>query len=78
MDLLFIRSVYRLYKSFKAKGFQFKMAAIPDKMETIIMEPTELEPQKMVELFNIGYNFGLHGIQWKEKISVDEYDSNKF
>ena len=78
MDLLFDRSVYRLYSSCKEKGFNFKMAAIPDKMPTIIIEPTEFKPQKMVELFNVGYNLGLHGIQWKENISFDEYDNNRY
>ena len=78
MDLLFDRSVYRLYSSCKEKGFKFRMAAIPDKTPTIIMEPTEFKPQKMVELFNVGYNLGLHGIQWKENISFDEYDNNRY
>lgn len=77
MDLLFDRSVYRLYTSCEQKGVKFKMAAIPEKMEEIIIEPTEFDPEKMLRLFNIGYNFGRHGIEWKEKISFDEYDRNR-
>jgi len=78
MDLLFDRSIYRLYTSCQDKGFKFKMATIPDRMPTIILDPTEFKPEQMVELFNVGYQLGYKGIKWKEKIDFHEYDNNKF
>ncbi|RLA68931.1 MAG: patatin [Epsilonproteobacteria bacterium] len=77
MDLLFDRSIYRLYTSCEQKGIKFKMATIPEKMEEIIIEPTEFNPEKMLKLFNVGYNLGRHDFKWKEKVSFHEYDNNK-
>ena len=77
MDLLFDRSLYRLYSSCEKKGFKFKMATIPDKMEEIVTTPTEFDPEKMTRLFNVGYGLGKNEIKWKEKISFDEYDNNR-
>ncbi len=77
MDLLFDRSVYRLYSSCKKRGFKFKMAAIPDKMQDIVSIPTEFKPKEMIKLFNLGYTLGSGTIQWKEKISFHEYDNNR-
>ena len=53
------------------------MASIPEKMQDIITVPTEFDPQKMVKLFNVGYQMGKTDIPWKTKISFDEYDNNK-
>jgi hypothetical protein len=77
MDLLFDRSIYRLYKSCEQKGVKFQMATIPKKMQDIILEPTEFNPDKMIKLFNVGYNIGLHGVQWQDNVSFHEYDNNK-
>lgn len=77
MDLLFDRSIYRLYSSCKERGFAFKMATIPEKMEEIVINPTEFNPAEMTELFNVGYSFGLHGVKWKESVSFHEYDNNR-
>lgn len=77
MDLLFDKSVYRIYSSCMNKGIKFRMAAIPEKMEAIITNPTEFEPEKMIELFNVGYNLGFTGVKWKEQISFEEYDNQK-
>lgn len=77
MDLLFDRSIYRLYSSCKEKGVNFKMATIPEKMQDIIIVPTEFNPEKMLELFNVGYYLGSHEFKWKEKVSFHEYDKNK-
>ena len=77
MDLLFDRSIYRLYTSCEQKGIKFKMATIPEKMEEIVIEPTEFNPEKMLKLFNVGYNLGRHDFKWKEKVSFHEYDNNK-
>ena len=78
MDLLFDRSLYRLYQSCQNKNFKFKMAAIPRQMDTIIDNPTEFKPQEMQKLFELGYQLGYKGIQWKEEIRFNEYDKNKF
>ncbi len=77
MDLLFDRSIYRLYKSCEKKDIKFKMASIPHKMEDIITVPTEFDPDKMIKLFNVGYQMGKTNIPWKTKVSFDEYDDNR-
>jgi len=77
MDLLFDRSVYRLYSSCKEKGFKFKMATIPKKMKDIILNPIEFNSKHMTELYNIGYKIGRNHIVWQEEISIDEYDNNR-
>jgi len=77
MDLLFDRSIYRLYNSCEQKGIQFKMAAIPEKMEDIIIVPTEFKPQKMMKLFNVGFNLGLNGVNWQKEVTLSEYDDKK-
>ena len=78
MDLLYDRSVYRLYSSCKKKGFKFKMASIPEGMKDIIKDPTEFRPKEMKQLFNLGYKIGSTHIDWKEKISFHEYDENRY
>ena len=77
MDLLFDKNVYRMYKSAAEKGINFKISSIPDKMENIIITPTKFKPSEMKKLFQVGYMQGLNGIQWKERVSIDEYDNNK-
>ena len=78
MDLLFDRSLYRLYESCQNKNFKFKMAAIPDKMDAIVTNPTEFDPKQMTELYKLGYKLGNKGIKWKTKIRFSEYDESKF
>lgn len=77
MDLLFDRSMYRLYKSCEKKDINFKMAAIPQKMEDTIVVPTEFDPDRMLRLFNIGYNFGITETDWKTSIDFEEYDKHQ-
>ena len=77
MDLLFDRSMYRLYQSCEQKGIKFKMATIPEKMPDVVVVPTEFNPDNMIRLFNIGYNFGLGEIDWKTNIDFEEYDKHK-
>ena len=77
MDLLFDRSMYRLYKSCQKKGINFKMIQIPKKMEDIIAIPTEFEPEKMMKLFNVGYKLGITEIPFQENISISEYDKHQ-
>ncbi|MEA1983776.1 MAG: patatin-like phospholipase family protein [Campylobacterota bacterium] len=77
MDLLFDRSMYRLYHSSQQKDINFKMATIPEKMPDIIDVPTEFDPTKMTKLFNFGYKTGYEGVQWREKIDFNEYDNHQ-
>ena len=77
MDLLFDRSMYRLYESCKAKNIKFQMVSIPEKMEDIIDVPTEFDPKKMIQLFNIGYSLGITDIPFQDHIATSEYDDNK-
>ena len=74
-DLLFDRSMYRLYVSSIQKGIKFRMAAVPKDVNYVDVS-TEFNPEKMLKLFNVGYGFGLNGIKWQEDISIDEYDIN--
>jgi hypothetical protein len=74
-DLLFDRSMYRLYDSCMQKGIKFRMAAVPKDVNYVDVA-TEFNPEKMLKLFNVGYGFGLNGIKWQEDISIDEYDIN--
>ena len=72
-DLLFDKSVYRLYDGCIKKGIKFRMAAVPKDIN-YVDDATEFNPEKMTKLFNLGYNYGLNGIEWQENISIDEYD----
>ena len=74
-DLLFDRSMYRLYDSCVQKGIKFRMAAVPKDVNYVDVS-TEFNPEKMLKLFNVGYGFGFNGINWQEDISIDEYDLN--
>lgn len=73
-DLLFDRSVYRLYDSTVQRGFKFRMAAVP-KDENDVDDATEFNPDKMLKLFNVGYSFGINGVEWQDHVSIDEYDN---
>jgi len=73
-DLLFDRSMYRLYDSCMQKGIKFRMAAVPKDVNHVD-DATEFNPEKMLKLFNVGYSFGLNGVKWQENISIDEYDN---
>ena len=73
-DLLFDRSVYRLYDSTAQRGFKFRMTAVP-KYENDVDDATEFNPDKMLKLFNVGYSFGINGVEWQDHVSLDEYDN---
>lgn len=73
MDLLFDKSVYRIYTNAHDKGYGFKMVSIPNGMKPIIERPTRFEPEEMKRLFDMGKEMGEHP-QWKERIGLDEYD----
>jgi Patatin-like phospholipase len=72
-DLLFDRSVYRLYDSCLKKGIKFRMAAVPKDVNFVDVS-TEFNPEKMSKLFEVGYDFGLNGVEWQDNVSLDEYD----
>ncbi|MBL0707597.1 MAG: patatin-like phospholipase family protein [Sulfurimonas sp.] len=76
MDLLFDRSMYRLYDNCKNNNINFKMLSIPKKMPDVVTVPTEFDPEEMLELFNIGYKVGYNGAKWKKSISIEEYDNH--
>jgi len=46
-------------------------------MEDIIVVPTEFDPDRMLRLFNIGYNFGITETDWKTSIDFEEYDKHQ-
>jgi len=73
IDLLFDRSMYRLYDSCVQKGIKFRMAAVPKDVNYVDVA-TEFNPEKMLKLFNVGYRFGLNGVKWQDNVSIDEYN----
>jgi len=72
-DLLFDRSMYRLYDSCLHAGIKFRMTAVPMDNDHID-DATEFNPEKMTKLYKVGYGFGLNGIKWQESVSIHEYD----
>lgn len=75
-DLLFDKSIYRLYTNSVKNGVKFRLATVPEYANSVD-DSTEFNPEKMTELFNVGHAYGLKEIQWQEKISFDEYDIRK-
>jgi len=72
-DLLFDRSMYRLYKMTIDRGFKFRMATVPTDIDLVKL-PTQFNPDEMSKLFDIGCASGINGYQWKDKVKLDEYD----
>jgi len=72
-DLLFDKSIYRLYSHSIRNGIKFRLATVPEYANSVD-DSTEFNPKKMTELFNVGHTYGLKGIKWQDKISIDEYD----
>ncbi len=72
-DLLFDKSIYRLYTSSIKKGVKFRMISVPEDVN-YVDDATEFDPKKMTKLFNVGYKYGLKGIKWQDKVSIHEYD----
>lgn len=73
-DLLFDRSMYRLYDSCIKKGIKFRMAAVPKDVNYVDVS-TEFNPEKMLKLFNVGYSAGFNGVEWQNDVSINEYDN---
>lgn len=73
-DLLFDKSIYRLYTNSVENGFKFRLATVPEYANSVD-DSTEFDPEKMTELFNVGHAYGLKGINWQDTIAIDEYDN---
>lgn len=72
-DLLFDRSLFRLYKSCKKMGVKFKMIVVPDEVNHVD-DTTEFDPEKMSSLFKVGYDYGFEQPDWQEQIKINEYE----
>jgi len=73
MDLLFDRSVSRIYHSAKEKGVNFHMATIPQSSDHI-KSMMEFVPSEMRAVYELGYENALTGYSWQTEIKWNEYD----
>lgn len=73
MDLLFDRSVSRIYQSTQKKGINFHMATIPQDSGHI-KSMLEFVPSEMREVYLLGYEGASQGYHWKTEIKWNEYD----
>jgi len=71
VDLLFDKSLFRLYKACQDKGYKFNYAGISDDVNLTTFSH-EFEPKEMNRLFSDAYEKGLNGISWQNKIDDDE------
>ena len=71
VDLIYDRSIYRLYNSCKANGYNFNYVGIDDNI-TLMYMPHQFKPTEMNRLFKEGYKRGLNGIKWQKNISENE------
>jgi len=71
VDLLFDRSVYRLYKACEKNGYNFYYTGIGDDVELKDM-PHQFHKKEMKELFTKGFEKGSKQIRWQRKIHSDE------
>jgi hypothetical protein len=72
-DLLFDRSVQRIYQRSKESGIKFHMATIPETSEHI-KSMIDFIPKEMRGVYDIGYNGALKGYPWKTEVRWNEYD----
>ena len=71
VDLLFDRSLFRLYKACQFKGYRFNYTGISDDVNLTTL-PHEFEPKEMNRLFTEAYKKGIDGIKWQTEITDDE------
>ena len=71
VDLLFDRSLFRLYKACQSKGYRFNYAGIGDDVNLTTLSH-EFEPEQMNRLFVYARKKGLEGIEWQTEITDDE------
>ena len=73
MDLLFDRSVSRIYQSAQAKGVNFHLATIPQN-SSHIKSMMEFVPSEMRAVYDLAYDDALDGYNWQTEINWNEYD----
>lgn len=73
MDLLFDRSVSRIYLSAQAKGINFHMATIPQDSSDI-QSMLKFVPSEMREVYDLAYENAVTGYRWQTEIRWNEYD----
>jgi len=71
VDLLFDRSLFRLYTACRLKGYDFNYVGIADD-ENLTTLAHEFEQAEMKRLFDDAYKKGLEGISWQREINDDE------
>jgi hypothetical protein len=71
IDLLYDRSLYRLYKACKEKDFNFHYKGIDDDVE-IHSYSHQFIPEEMNTLYTEAYNKALNGINWQKDIDENE------
>ena len=71
VDLLFDRSLFRLYKACEFKGYDFNYVGIADD-ENLTSFSHEFKQEEMQKLFDDAYNRALKGIIWQKVIRDDE------
>lgn len=74
-DLLFDRTIYRLYESVQRQNIKFHLATIPNDSD-FISSPMAFIPEEMQALFDVAYQQTITGYQWKTTIESSEYDTN--
>jgi len=71
VDLIYDRSIYRLYKACETRGYSFNYTGIDDNI-TLNYLPHQFKPEEMDKLFSQGYEKGINGVKWQHDISEDE------
>ena len=74
-DLLFDRTIYRLYENVQKRNIKFHMATIPNDTN-FINSPMDFIPKEMQELFDLAYKQASSNYPWKTEIERNEYDKN--
>jgi predicted patatin/cPLA2 family phospholipase len=74
-DLLFDRTIYRLYENVQKRNIKFHMATIPNDTN-FIASPMDFIPKEMQGLFDVAYKQALSNYPWKTQIELNEYDKN--
>jgi len=74
VDLIYDRSIYRLYKASKKNGYNFNYVGIDDNI-TLKYLPHKFKPKEMKRLFLEGYKRGFNDLKWQKSIS--EYEMLK-
>jgi hypothetical protein len=76
IDLLFDRSIYRLYKACEENKYNFYYTGIDDNI-TIKAMPHQFYKDEMQRLFDEGFKKGSTKINWQKKIYFNEINKHK-